>query len=230
MSTTEFQQECLKAHNEYRQKHGVPPLALSKDLCKVSQAWADNLVRRKAFEYSDNNDYGENIFCVSSSDPDLSVTGDEPVRSWYEEIKSHRFGEEPESLESGQFTQVVWKDSRELGVAFAKANGRVVVVANYFPSGNIVGHFTRNVLPVGGLKEENNNNDPSEKLANLSLQSRIPSASSKKNLSNGTEGNFEEDFLAAHNNYRRRHGVPPLKLDKKLCKYASEWAKNLADR
>lgn len=230
MSIADFQKECLKAHNEFRHKHGVPPLTLNKEICKISQTWADNLAKRKTLEHSNNNDYGENIFCVSSSDPNLSITGDEPVKSWYEEIKLHKFDEEPKSLESGHFTQVVWKDSRELGVAFAKSNGRIVVVANYFPSGNIVGHFVRNVPPLGGRTEENNNNDPSEKLANLSLQSRVPSCSSKKNLSNGTEGNFEEDFLVAHNEYRKRHGVPPLKLDKKLCKYASEWAKNLADR
>lgn len=230
MSVADFQKECLKAHNEYRQRHGVAPLTLNKEICKISQAWADNLAKRKTLEHSNNNDYGENIFCVSSSDPNLSITGDEPVKSWYEEIKFHKFGEEPKSLESGHFTQVVWKDSRELGVAFAKSSGRIIVVANYFPSGNIVKHFARNVPPVGGFDEENNNNDPSEKLANLSLQSRIPAGSSKKDLSNGTEGNFEEDFLTAHNEFRKRHGVPPLKLDKKLCKYASEWAKNLADR
>lgn len=229
MSAADFQKECLKAHNEYRQKHGVAPLTLNKEICKISQAWADNLAKRKTLEHSNNDDYGENIFCVSSSDPNLSITGDEPVKSWYEEIKFHKFGEEPKSLESGHFTQVVWKDSRELGVAFAKSSGRIVVVANYFPSGNIVGHFARNVPPLGGPGEENNN-DPSEKLASLSLQSRLPSVSSQKNLSNGTEGNFEEDFIAAHNEYRKRHGVPDLKLDKKLCKYASEWAKNLADR
>lgn len=229
-SIMEFQTECLNAHNEYRQKHGVAPLKLNKDMCKISQQWADNLSKRKALEHSKNNDYGENIYCVSSTNHNITITGEDPVKSWYDEIKLHKFGTEPKSLESGHFTQVVWKDSRELGVAFAKLNGRIVVVANYFPAGNIVGHFSTNVPPLGGFSE-NNNNDLSGKLAKLATKLHISgSSSSNKNLTNGTEGNFEEDFLASHNEYRSRHGVPPLKLDKKMCKYSAEWAKNLADR
>lgn len=36
---------------------------------------------------------------------------------------------------------------------------------------------------------------------------------------------FETDCLIAHNNYRSLHNVPHLKLNKKLCRYAEEWAK-----
>lgn len=41
----------------------------------------------------------------------------------------------------------------------------------------------------------------------------------------GSSGNFEEDVLKAHNDYRALHGVPPLELSKDLCNYALEWAK-----
>lgn len=224
----DFQNQCLKAHNEYRQAHGVPPLVLSKDLCKVSQTWADTLSKRKTLEHSKNTNYGENIYCLQSSNPDITITGDKPVESWYDEIKVHKFGVEPTSLASGHFTQVIWKDSRELGVAFAKQNGRIVVVANYFPAGNVVGYFSRNVPPVGGFVE--NNTDPSEKLAALSLKAKTQPSPIKKTENSFTEGDFETDFLNAHNEYRKRHGVPLLKLDKKLCKISQEWAKNLADR
>lgn len=37
--------------------------------------------------------------------------------------------------------------------------------------------------------------------------------------------NFEREVLKAHNDYRALHGVPPLELDKNLCKHALEWAK-----
>lgn len=37
---TEFEKSCLKAHNDYRAKHSVPPLKLSKRLCRFSEEWA----------------------------------------------------------------------------------------------------------------------------------------------------------------------------------------------
>lgn len=224
----DFQSECLKAHNEYRRKHGVPPLKLDKEICKFSQQWADHLIKRDALQHSNNSDYGENIFMVQSSDPKFTVAGKEAVDSWYEEIKYHKFGLEPKSLASGHFTQVIWKESKQLGVAFAKMGGKIVVVANYYPAGNMIGSFSENVPPPGGLSPNNNNNniELSGRLSRMSLSSR----SSSRDLRYVTEGNFEDDFLNAHNNYRKRHGAPPLNLDRNLCKYAEEWAKHLAAR
>lgn len=37
---TEFEKSCLKAHNDFRAKHAVPPLKLSKRLCRFSEEWA----------------------------------------------------------------------------------------------------------------------------------------------------------------------------------------------
>lgn len=37
---SEFEKSCLKAHNEYRAKHAVPPLKLNKRLCRFSEEWA----------------------------------------------------------------------------------------------------------------------------------------------------------------------------------------------
>ena len=227
----DFQSECLTAHNEYRKRHGVPPLKLDKDLCKVSQQWANFLISRNMLQHSNNSSYGENLFSMTSSNPNFTVAGKEPVESWYSEIKYYNFGGEPSSLASGHFTQVVWKESSRLGVAFAKSGGRVVVVANYDPPGNFIGDFSKNVPPVGGFSGNNNHEDVKDfanGFSKLSLNNGTKLGSSQKDLRNGTEGNFEEDFLKAHNEYRRKHGVPPLKLDKKLCKYSEEWAKHLA--
>jgi hypothetical protein len=50
---------------------------------------------------------------------------------------------------SGHFSQVVWRDSKELGVAFAKSrNGTIYVVANYSPPGNVTGRYAENVPPA----------------------------------------------------------------------------------
>lgn len=56
-------------------------------------------------------------------------------------------------MSTGHFTQVVWKESKELGVACTKAkNGNIYVVANYYPPGNYIGCYNENVPPLGGFK------------------------------------------------------------------------------
>jgi hypothetical protein len=49
----------------------------------------------------------------------------------------------------GHFTQVIWKESTELGIAKAKGkNGSTYIVANYNPGGNMMGDYKDNVFPL----------------------------------------------------------------------------------
>lgn len=43
---TGFEEDCLKAHNEYRAKHGVPPLKWNSQLRDDAQKWANTLAQR----------------------------------------------------------------------------------------------------------------------------------------------------------------------------------------
>lgn len=209
----DFAQDFLRTHNEYRARHGVVPLKLSKKLSRYSEEWAKRLASRGVIEHRNDSDYGENIFCSWSSSPSHTVAGDEPVHHWYSEIKDHKFGKEPTSLKTGHFTQVVWKDSRELGVAVARSRtGQVFVVANYSPPGNFVGCFAENVPPVGGFPQT--------------------AGSALSPVREGVEAGGSEDLaqegLRLHNEYRRLHGVPALRLSPQLCEYARDWARTLA--
>uniref|UniRef100_A0A3Q2E0C0 SCP domain-containing protein n=1 Tax=Cyprinodon variegatus TaxID=28743 RepID=A0A3Q2E0C0_CYPVA len=49
------------------------------------------------------------------------------------------------------FTQLVWKDSKEVGVGMASSGKKAFIVGRYRPGGNLSGeeHFRRNVLPKG---------------------------------------------------------------------------------
>lgn len=72
--------------------------------------------------------------------------------NWYRESSAYNYDTEPKSVEGiGNFTQVVWHMTRELGVAkFKRQDGngcRVVVVCFYYPAGNVVSFFRANVPP-----------------------------------------------------------------------------------
>ncbi|XP_014609324.1 PREDICTED: uncharacterized protein LOC106789540 isoform X1 [Polistes canadensis] len=205
----EFINMCLETHNYYRVRHGVPPLRLSKQLCKTSQDWANILAARGRLEHRANIDYGENLYCMWSSNPKTVVGGDEPVNEWYAEEALHQYGKEPTTLKTGHFTQVVWRDSTELGVGMARnRNGEVYVVCNYNPAGNFLGSFTDNVLTPGGTS-------PSK---------RISFSKSQYTLD---EQAWQQEALLVHNEYRRRHRVPDLRLSPELTAAAKAWANTL---
>ncbi|XP_076287458.1 uncharacterized protein LOC143212513 isoform X1 [Lasioglossum baleicum] len=206
----EFINVCLETHNYFRSRHGVPPLRLSKQLCKTSQDWANILATRGRLEHRANIDYGENLYCMWSSNPKTVVSGDEPVNEWYGEEAQHQYGKEPTTLKTGHFTQVVWKDSTELGVGMARnRNGEVYVVCNYNPAGNYLGSFTENVLPPGGS----------------SLSKKI-SFMPRYTMDDQT---WQQEALLAHNEYRRRHRVPDLRFSAELTSAAKAWANTLLD-
>ena len=50
-------------------------------------------------------------------------------------------------MKTGHFTQLIWKDSKQLGVGVAKSRkGFTKLVAKYKPAGNVIGSYTQNVL------------------------------------------------------------------------------------
>lgn len=148
----EFIDDAVKVHNELRAKHGASKLKHAKDLSEYAQKWAENLAAKNAFQHSDcvlkGERIGENICCKWSSSG-ADYTGREACEQWYSEISKHDFSSEPRTLGSGHFTQMVWKGSKEMGIGKAKTSGgKVIVVANYRPAGNLVGSFVENVGPL----------------------------------------------------------------------------------
>lgn len=49
---------------------------------------------------------------------------------------------------TGHFTQIVWQETEEMGMAkFKGSEGKIIVVARYRPPGNVINHFQDNVKP-----------------------------------------------------------------------------------
>merc|ERR1712136_331339 len=140
-----FEKEMLDQHNQYRAKHRAPRLELSSKLSKEAQKWAEHLVSIKRLQHSDNRDMGENVAYKFSSDC-RRFTGAEMTDMWYNEIKDYNFNDPGFKPGTGHFTQVVWENSKELGVGVATdGKGTCFAAANYKPAGNYRGQFPDNV-------------------------------------------------------------------------------------
>ncbi|XP_034823998.1 cysteine-rich venom protein latisemin-like [Maniola hyperantus] len=149
---SDFITECLCWHNVYRQRHGAPQLYMAPELCDYAQAWANHLAHTNKFHYRNDRDVGQNLYQRPVSDIQPDVTGQEVSSYWYAAVRQYRFFKEPDVLHAnvnaGHFTQMVWVATRFFGVGKARSRaGKVIVVANYSPPGNISGQFDTNVLP-----------------------------------------------------------------------------------
>lgn len=148
-----FQNEMLKKHNDYRIKHGVPPLQLDAQLNNAAQQWANTLASTQQFKHSGASGQGENLYVAGTTStqlPPITAEADRAADSWYAEIKDYNYRQPGFSGTTGHFTQVVWKSSTKLGCGIAPGkyrgyNGRYIV-CRYTRPGNVIGAFPQNVL------------------------------------------------------------------------------------
>mmetsp|Transcript_7773 Transcript_7773/g.21166 ORF Transcript_7773/g.21166 Transcript_7773/m.21166 type:complete len:97 (+) Transcript_7773:2-292(+) len=72
------------------------------------------------------------------------------VDAWYKEEKDYDYDNPQFSMETGHFTQVVWKETTELGCAIAVCpdSDEKIYVCQYNPPGNYLNQFGANVLPL----------------------------------------------------------------------------------
>jgi len=151
----QFVRETIASINKYREKHRVPKLKHNKELDTLSQNWANELVHKSTLSNSKNaykgDRVGENV-ASRWSNGKCDYTADQVADHWYAENSKFSYDKEPPNVQGiGNFTQMVWKSSKEIGIGKAfltKDNdSRVIVVCNYYPAGNVLRHFLENVLP-----------------------------------------------------------------------------------
>jgi pathogenesis-related protein 1 len=132
----------VTAHNAVRaavSPAASPPLAplrWSDPLASVARAWAE----RCNFEHS-TNAFGENLAFFSGE----RSTPEDVVASWAGEDRFYDYARNScqESQQCGHYTQIVWRDTEELGCGAALctifgAEG-IFWVCNYDPPGNFIG-------------------------------------------------------------------------------------------
>merc|ERR1712168_22978 len=143
ISNIQFAKDMLDEHNKYRWFHGVPPLKLDNKLNDYAQNLAESnaAAGRMAHTPPELQKYGENL----SYGMGLLPNGKKIVQHWYSEISLYPGYY---TSDSGHFSQVIWKNSKKLGVGLAKKGNEYFAAAVYDPPGNIIsrGEFEANVL------------------------------------------------------------------------------------
>nr|QNH72474.1 toxin candidate TRINITY_DN32370_c0_g1_i1 [Pachycerianthus borealis] len=134
----------LETHNNLRAKHHVPSLEWSKVLAKEAQRRADFYAENPK-DLKDPN--GQNIAQIWH---DFSVAGEKATLLWYDESKLYSFASPKLSPKTKHFSQIVWKNTKYLGMGSAPSlDGKyLIVVALYSPPGNNEKTYRENVLPA----------------------------------------------------------------------------------
>ncbi|MEC8097814.1 MAG: CAP family protein, partial [Bacteroidota bacterium] len=137
---------ALQVHNDARKEVGVAPLVWSEKLEQQALKYAKQIARTNNYEHSNTKD-GENLAMFyeyeESNKLKTYIYSDTPLydasKAWYEEIKDYKYSKIKRfriGPKIGHYTQMVWKDTKEVGIASAiSKNGKVYVVARYYPAG-----------------------------------------------------------------------------------------------
>lgn len=125
----EFSDRILEIHNSRRALHNVSGLVWNEKLASIAAEWN----KKCLFQHSSYG-YGENIA--------LGWAGAEMAASFYDwEVCAHNYDKPTYS----HFTQVVWKNTREIGCALAPGCAKNMLTCEYYPPGNYAGQFASNV-------------------------------------------------------------------------------------
>jgi hypothetical protein len=128
----------VSTHNYWRQRVNVPALSWSPMLAQVAQNWANELQRYGCgLRHSNQNQYGENL----ASTVNMPLTPAQVVNMWADERQFYNRSVHrcQAGKVCGHYTQVVWRDTREVGCGMAACGTTQVWVCNYSPAGNYVG-------------------------------------------------------------------------------------------
>lgn len=136
-------QQIVTLHNRIREEVGVAPLCWSDELAAYAQQWADHLVASRCrMEHRPRSgkwrqEYGENLFIGTAGYYGTS----DAVMAWAAEKDKYRGGALHSSrwADAGHYTQMVWRNTMEIGCATGLCQGNLLVVCNYDPRGNFLG-------------------------------------------------------------------------------------------
>ncbi|RSL39895.1 hypothetical protein CEP53_013733 [Fusarium sp. AF-6] len=137
-----FTSAILNSTNFYRAEHNASELSWNDTLETFATDYLDSNDDCK-FEHSEGP-YGENLAIGY-----LNVTAS--VEAWGDERDDYNFKKGAFSKKTGHFTQLVWKDTTDVGCGRKLCGERGwYLVCEYWPRGNVIGQFTDQVYKQEG--------------------------------------------------------------------------------
>ena len=142
--TTNWQERVLAGHNRERAALGLPPLRWDERLAGSAQVWADHLARTGAFEHAPekaSDPEGENLWAGTKN----YYSAEAMVGGWLAEKRNFRSGVFPNNSSTGRvedvghYTQLVWRNSGEVGCALSRSAREDLLVCRYSEAGNWIG-------------------------------------------------------------------------------------------
>lgn len=133
-----FQATVLDYHNQVRSIHQAGDLVWNDTLASFASDFLGS--SQCVFDHS-GGPYGENL---SIGYPSILAA----MQGWYDENSKYDYQAGEFSGETGHFTQMVWKDTRQIGCATIGCDTSGIFLACEYADnrGNIIGAFLENVL------------------------------------------------------------------------------------
>ncbi len=136
----------LATHNRERDLAGLPLLRWNDSLATSARYWANHLGRIDQLEHApydpkDRSPQGENLWAGTRG----HFPAESMVDYWIQEKRYFRPGLFPQNSRTGKiedvghYTQVMWRDTREVGCALGQGVKFDILVCRYSSVGNVVG-------------------------------------------------------------------------------------------
>ncbi|KAI1822875.1 PR-1-like protein [Xylaria intraflava] len=138
-----FTSAILNSTNFYRTTHSASPVVWNDTLASFATSYLKNNTAC-VFKHS-GGPYGENI---AMGYPNAAAS----IEGWGNEGANYDYDHPDFSESTGHFTQLVWKDTTDVGCGQALCGTNSwFFVCEYWPRGNILGHFQGEVgRPTNG--------------------------------------------------------------------------------
>ncbi|XP_020894641.1 uncharacterized protein LOC110233667 [Exaiptasia diaphana] len=124
----QFLRDMVNKINRYRLMHAVSPLGLSLDLTNKAELWAVKIANKDQEELNSNVTFGQAIYSSANAADIVNAS----VESWYNQIVHYRYYNPESQPQNNYFTQLVWKDTTDIGIGKATSGSQKTYIVAYF--------------------------------------------------------------------------------------------------